>query len=235
LWRDKHADEAAQTFKKLLSCIMLRRTKVILDLPARIDQVVDVSFDKQEEAYYRRVELPVAELLDQYTSNSWPTAIQQINKLRLICNLGIYMSHQSSMDGPMAMDGSLQATLVLRLSMGEDTCTQCLGPISLPSTDDDGLGRAQTLTSNTYYSACGQLYCAACTLLLASQSPSPCGCTDGTTSCRLLPLSSSMRTPRMTPTRGISPNLDHTCDDIKVSSKVRALIEQIQSCPTEKQ
>jgi hypothetical protein len=224
-------DEATKTFKKLLSCVMLRRTKAVLDLPARIDKILHISFDEQEKKHYRRIEQPVMDLLDQSPGSSWPNAIQQINKLRLICNLGIHAPQRSSQDESVALDGSLQATLGARLSMGEDTCTICLGPVSLPSTDE-GLGGATS--SNTYYSACGLIYCAACTQLLQFQSPNSCGCINGTTSCRLLPLSSSIRTPRLTPTRDISPNTGYESDDIKISSKVRALIEQIKTCPTEK-
>lgn len=210
---------------------MLRRTKEILELPARTDKILYVSFEEQESRHYRRVELPVTELLNQSHGSSWVNTIQQINKLRLICNLGIYAPQHSSVDEPVALDRSLQETLSARLSMGEDMCTQCLGPVSLPSTDD-GLGRATS--SNTYYSTCGLIYCAACTQLLEFRSPSPCGCLNSPTSCSLLPLSSSIRTPRLKPTRDISPSLDDIDDDVKTSSKIRALIEQIKSCPAEK-
>jgi hypothetical protein len=236
LWRDKPADEAAEIFRKLLSCVMIRRTKVILDLPARVDRILRVSFNEREKAYYRRVEQPAVELLDHSSETTgspgylWTNAIQQINKLRLVCNLGVHTPSRSSLDHT-ALAIAPQAVLAARLSMGEDTCAQCLGPASLPSIDE-GLGIPTS--SNAYYSACSLIYCAACTQLLQFQSPKPCGCADYSTPCRLLPLPSSIRTPRLTPTRETFVDSEGTNEHTSVSSKVQALVEQIKANPAEK-
>ncbi|KAH3978576.1 hypothetical protein HBI24_114000 [Parastagonospora nodorum] len=102
MWRVNPVDEAAETFKKLLSCLMLRRTKAILDLPTRDDQWVRVPFSHEEQQHYRRIEQPVMDMLDRATESGsqtdvpWMTAIQQINKLRLVCNLGLSISSQPS-------------------------------------------------------------------------------------------------------------------------------------------
>ncbi len=227
LWRDNPIEEATEIFKKLLSSVMIRRTKAILDLPARIDKMLKISFDPEEEQYYRGVEQPVVEALDQSADKSWPNAIQQINKLRLICNLGIHMNQRSNTEQVSALNDSVQSTLAARLSLGEDTCAQCLGSVSLPSTDDS-IG--VPTSSNTYYSACSSIYCAACAQLLDFRSPSPCACASDSKTCELLPLPSSIRTARSTPTRDDSP----ADSGIRISSKVRALIQQIKACPAEK-
>ena len=231
LWRERSVEDATETFKKLLSSVMIRRTKAILDLPARTDNVLRISFDVQEEEHYRCVEQPVIESLDQFPGESWPNAIQQINKLRLICNLGIYAPQRSNLEQSTVLDYSLQSTLAARLALGEDSCAQCLGPVSLPSTDD-GLG--VTTSSNIYYSTCSLIYCAACTQLLGFRSPSPCGCRSELGPCLLLPLPSSIRTPRLTPTRDDAPGASSTGNGIRISSKVRTLIQQIKACPSEK-
>ncbi|KAF2994831.1 hypothetical protein E8E13_003014 [Curvularia kusanoi] len=62
---------------------------------------------------------------------------------------------------------------------------------------------------------------------------------NGTKPCRLLPLATSIRTPPLSPARDISPSIGDAADesvstDVKISSKVRALVQQIKSCPTEK-
>lgn len=229
LWRENSVEDATETFKKLLSSIMIRRTKAILDLPARNDKVLWISFDVQEEERYRSVEQPVIESLEQSPGESWPNAIQQINKLRLICNLGLFAPQRSKQEQATALDGSLQSTLYARLSLGEGLCAQCLGP----SLADDGLGA--TMSSNAYYSACSFIYCAACTQLLGFRSPSPCGCTSEPIPCPLLLLPSSIRTPQLTPTRDNTPGASPIGKDIRVSSKVRALIQQIKDFPAEKQ
>ncbi|KAJ4304938.1 hypothetical protein N0V90_000466 [Kalmusia sp. IMI 367209] len=100
LWRKKPVEEAIETFKTLLSAVMLRRSKKVLSLPSREDKIIKLYFDPAEDTFYRAVERPVTELLDQTSignygsSNIWLTAIQQINKLRLICNLGTALDYQ---------------------------------------------------------------------------------------------------------------------------------------------
>ena len=231
LWRDNSVEDATETFKKLLSSIMIRRTKAILDLPARTDTVLRIPFDLKEEEHYRCAEQPVIQSLDKTAGGSLPNAIQLINKLRLICNLGLYAPQRSEPSQATTLGGSLQETLATRLSLGEDTCILCLGPVSLPSTDNE-LG--VTTSSNTYYSECGLLYCAACAKSSDFRSPNPCGC-RGKTSCHLQPLPSSIRTPQLTPTRDTTPDASFFDNDPRVSSKVRALIQQIQAYPAEKQ
>ncbi|USP82246.1 hypothetical protein yc1106_09520 [Curvularia clavata] len=95
VWRVKSIDQAAEVFKKLLSSVMLRRTKAVLDLPSREDKLIRVPFSREEKEHYRRIEQPVADMLDcipengTHTNGTWMSVIQQINKLRLFCNLGL--------------------------------------------------------------------------------------------------------------------------------------------------
>ncbi|KAF2728957.1 hypothetical protein EJ04DRAFT_84209 [Polyplosphaeria fusca] len=96
LWRRGPIEEAINALKRLLSCVMIRRTKTILNLPRRDDKIVEVFFNTMERERYRRVELPVTDMLDDAVDgtsrieSSWLSAIEQINKLRLICNLGTH-------------------------------------------------------------------------------------------------------------------------------------------------
>jgi SWI/SNF-related matrix-associated actin-dependent regulator of chromatin subfamily A3 len=236
-WRSKSVDEATNTFKKLLSCIMIRRTKTILELPSRVDKVIRVAFDPQEEEYYGRIERPLTEMLDEAAegqnspSGSWLNAIQQINKLRLVCNLGTFVpSHQPRLIQPMS-DTSL-AVLSARLSMGGQACAQCLNTIgSLPSGDE----LDDSTSSHVYYSVCHRLFCASCSILLRYQTPEPCGCADPSSPCPLLPLLPLLATPRFTPTGEASPSRMEMDGAGSISSKVRALVSQIKAYTSEKQ
>ncbi|KAJ6200143.1 SNF2 family N-terminal domain-containing protein [Bipolaris maydis] len=73
LWRVKPAEEAAEAFKKLLSCVMIRRTKAILDLPSRDDKLIRVPFSHEEEKHYRQIEQPVVDMLDRATESGCQT------------------------------------------------------------------------------------------------------------------------------------------------------------------
>jgi SNF2 family DNA or RNA helicase len=238
LWRVKPVEEAATAFKKLLSCVMIRRTKAILDLPSREDKLIRVPFSLEEGKHYRQIEQPVVDMLDRVTESGgqtnvpWMTAIQQINKLRLICNLGVFVPTQSRCF-PQPLNIDERASLMnARYSMGGESCAQCLQPIEESALGNELRGITQ---SQVYYSACSNFYCADCSALLRYRSPDPCACVEQPRPCQLRPLSFFSSTPRLTPTDDLSPSSmewGHTSD---ISSKVWALISQIRSYPQEKQ
>lgn len=236
LWRSKPIEEAIETFKKLLSCVMIRRTKSILELPSREDKIIKLSFDYLEEEHYCQIERPVAEMLDQASGEEsnpgkfWLNAIQQINKLRRVCNLGTFvplLQRDPIQSG--ASDRTL-AVLAARLSMGGETCEQCLQPVdsSPPGTELEG-----SASSAVYYSTCHRLFCASCSILSRYQAPEPCACMDQPTPCPLRPLT-LLPTPRLTPTGDFQPSRTEIDGGGQISSKVRAVVSQIETYPREK-
>ncbi|EUC36252.1 hypothetical protein COCCADRAFT_23992 [Bipolaris zeicola 26-R-13] len=237
LWRVKPAEEAAEAFKKLLSCIMIRQTKAILDLPIRDDKLIRVPFSHEEEKYYHQIKQPVINILDRATESGcqtnvpWMTAIQQINKLRLVCNLGISTPSQSR---HLPQSGSIDERTALmnaRYSMGGELCAQCLQPVEAPASGD---GLRDATRPQVYLSACSIFYCADCSALLRYQSPDPCEYIKQLQPCQIRPLASFLPTPRLTPVGDLSPSSmewDHSND---ISSKVWTLVSQIKSCPNEK-
>lgn len=236
VWRVKPADEAAETFKRLLSCIMMRRTKAILDLPCRDDKLLRVPFSHEEKDYYRRIEQPVVDMLDRTTSGGshanvpWMTAIQQINKLRLICNLGAFVPSLSSLPNPMNNNDST-SIMSTRYLMGGEVCVQCFQPVEASAL---GFGLLSTTQIQAYYSTCSSFYCADCAVLLQYRSPDPCACMQPQP-CQLSPLAPFLSTPMLTPTDELSPSSMECDPSNDISSKVWALISQIKSRPEEKQ
>jgi hypothetical protein len=238
MWRVRPVNEAVETFKKLLSCVMIRRTKAVLDLPSRDDRLMRVPFSKEEQEYYRRIEQPVVDMLDRTTESGnqtnvpWMTTIQQINRLRLVCNLGVFVPSQSiCFPQPGSMD-ERTSVMNARYSMAGDSCAQCLQPVEASTL---GSGLRDTTQTQVYYSACCRFYCADCSALLHYQSPDPCACVEQPQPCQLRLFVSFLSTPRLTPTDDLSPSSmewDHADD---ISSKVWALVSQIRSCPQEKQ
>ncbi|KAI4659437.1 uncharacterized protein J4E78_005865 [Alternaria triticimaculans] len=164
IWRTKTVEEASETFKKLLSCLMIRRTKTILDLPKRDDHLMRVPFNHEEERYYRQIEQPVMEMLDRDTRDDsqtqvpWMTAIQQINKLRLICNLGVSTHSQADCNSqPGGESDDKTSVMNTRFSMDGGSCELCSQPVELstlgsslrdiwnPSLEDQALARIHRL------------------------------------------------------------------------------------------
>lgn len=237
LWRSRPIDEATETFKKLLSCIMIRRTKAILDLPRREDKIIRLPFCVSEEEYYRRVEQPVVDMLDRITEGHnhhvpWMTAIQQINKLRLICNMGCFVPSSQPEVIPIAGNDEISAELAVRLSLGGEVCFNCEQSIEISNV---GHELESSMGLKVYHSFCSRFYCSDCADVLRHQTSQPCGCINRQRPCILQPLKTFLPTPRLTPTGSAPASPMDTDDADQISSKVWALIRQIRSCPDEKQ
>jgi hypothetical protein len=246
MWRSKPAEEAVETFKSFLSCIMIRRTKRILKLPPREDHILRLPFNYHENEHYRRIEKPVMDMLDQTaneennTGSSWMTALQQINKLRLVCVLGTFVPLHQPRLSISKDDGHLEM-LAARFSLGGEMCMQCLQPIET-SSNEIHLGVAPS--PRVYHSACSLFFCADCAGLLLFKAPEPCGCKGRSSSCFLRSLAPSLPTPNLTPC-GDSPFptpsedspllLVDSSNAFSISSKIQALIVQIKGQMSEKQ
>ena len=238
MWRMKSVEEAGEIFKTLLSCVMIRRTKAILDLPSKDDKLIRVPFSHEEERHYRQIEQPVLDMLDRTTGNGsqtqvpWMTAIQQINKLRLVCNLGVFTPSQAN---GVSQPGSLDDTtsvMSARFSMGGGFCELCFQPVE---TSTLSTGLRDPTQEQAYYSACSKFYCAECSSSLHHRSPDPCACTEQPRPCQLRPLASLLATPSLTPTDSLSPSSMDWEYANEISSKVWALVSQIRLRPQEKQ
>jgi hypothetical protein len=238
IWRNKSVEDAAETFKKLLLCVMIRRTKAILDLPSKDDRLMRVPFNHEEENHYRQIEQPVMEMLDRSTESGsqtqvpWMTAIQQINKLRLVCNLGVFIPSQPSVFPQSGNFDDKTSVMNARFSMDGGSCELCLQPVD---TSALGSGLQDCTQPQVYYSSCSKFYCAECSVQLHYRSPDPCVCIEQSQPCQLRPLVSFLVTPSLTPTDSLSPSSmgwDYIND---VSSKVWALVSQIRKFPQEKQ
>lgn len=114
---------------------MIRRSKEnTIELPPRHDKVVRIRFTPDEKVHYRKIEQPVVTMLDDAIGTQkgmgglWVNAIQQINKLRIACNLGIFTASSQPMQvQPKLKDKDLTLEiLATRLSMGDNACEQCL-------------------------------------------------------------------------------------------------------------
>jgi hypothetical protein len=233
LWRSKPAEDAAESFKRFLSCIMIRWTKKILELPDREDTIVRLPFNDQEHEYYRRIERPLAEMLDQAAREgdkfdaSLMTTLQQINKLRLVCVLGIFVPTQQPCLFLKGGNDHL-AMLAARHSLGGEVCMQCLLPIEYSANEE-------SFPRNVYYSSCDLFFCGECSSLLQYRAPKPCRCRAQSSACPLSPLIFSLPSPSLTHSRD-SPLPSVSADAApQISSKVQALILQIKSYPEEKQ
>jgi SNF2 family DNA or RNA helicase len=97
LWKAGEPEQAVERLKRLSRCLILRRPKTTIDLPTRTDHRCPVNFTPEERALYEKIK---SQVIAHFTEAggadaSSPCAafvnvIQQINALRMICNMGLY-------------------------------------------------------------------------------------------------------------------------------------------------
>lgn len=241
LTRNKTLDDSIERLKKLLSCVMIRRTKATVTtvLPTRSEQIIRLSFTPQEKEHYKSIEQPAAKLLEdewneaQPSGSVWLSVLQQIHSLRLVCNLGTSaaLSRPSLAVSMLSDDNTSSQMLNERLLMGDGSCQNCLtifdlSPQSL-QLEDENSGCA-------YYSTCFKLFCGNCATLFNFATPAPCDCEGTDVDCSLQPIPLRKLTPVSTPqNRSVSPSSDNGAS-VYISTKIQALLSDLKLHSDEK-
>ena len=93
VWKKGKPKEALERLKRLMQCLLLRRAKSTINIPPRTDLVCALEFRPEERKLYDTVHQAavqrVQEAILQVTgSSSYLNALQQIDALRRICNVG---------------------------------------------------------------------------------------------------------------------------------------------------
>ncbi|KAI3340580.1 SNF2 family N-terminal domain-containing protein [Ustulina deusta] len=178
LWKSKQAEEAVKRLKTLSRCLILRRPKATINLPSRIDLRYPVNFTPAERVLYddTRTQTIAAMMEAAYggvnrVSPRFVNVIQQINMMRLICNLGLHFSSRhehittSTYDysSPQMTDWEriAQQTFNFQCQAATLTCGMCGVSTYLTETLLEDAGA----TSKPLFSRCLQFFCSDCTQL----------------------------------------------------------------------
>jgi SNF2 family DNA or RNA helicase len=97
LWKTGEVEEAFNRLKRFSGCLLLRRPKETIDLPSRRDLRCVVEFSVDERALYDEIKSQTIanfkettlESTKRTSSTTFVNIIQQINSLRMICNMGL--------------------------------------------------------------------------------------------------------------------------------------------------
>ena len=170
LWKTGQDEEAVKRLKHLSASILLRRAKGAISLPPRRDTQCPVDFTRDERAVYDSAREQTITRIDEALQKSsevsrigiYVNALQQIESLRLICNMGLHYHtrHNKSLPPTNSSDWSTvaQQTFNLRREMGPMICLQCSGTLELT----DYLITAQ---HNAQFSKCLRFTCGDCSYL----------------------------------------------------------------------
>jgi hypothetical protein len=173
LWKSGEDEEAVRRLKHLASCLVLRRAKRTINLPERHDMICAVDFSKAERALYDQVRQQTIVKIDDVlqhetevaTSGIYINFLQQIESMRLICNLGTH--YITRHDKPTAHDATewsheAQAAFNIQREMETIVCSQCSSPLDVTETLLDEIPTLEA----PQFSRCSKFACADCSARL---------------------------------------------------------------------
>jgi SNF2 family DNA or RNA helicase len=171
LWKSGEYQEAIKRLKRLSKCLLLRRDKGTVRLPPRRDLQCPVDFRPEERALYNKLRqqaiISIDEVLkrdsDSSKSGAYVNVLQQIESLRLVCNLGLhYSSRHTKTSQTLQVDDWLslaQSTFNMQHDMGPIVCLQCSSTLNItePLLDDP-----TTTVQNPFFFSCLRFICTDC-------------------------------------------------------------------------
>lgn len=145
LWKSGEDEEAVKRLKRLSACLLLRRTKETVTIPARRDMQCPVDFTPVERRVYdeirqqtiTRIDEALLQDSDVSRSGVYVNVLQQIESLRMVCNLGLY--YRTRHDRPLGQQSQeasewaslAQRTFNVRRAIELIICSQCLSALDL--------------------------------------------------------------------------------------------------------
>ena len=229
-WKDGHPD-AITKLTMIFQCVALRRSKDVIDLPERRDEIHYVAFNDDERDAYDTVKNStlhqINELMDapESTASKYLNVLQWINSLRLVCNLGRAYKKQdtSTLMSSNWTIATAQETYQSLHTSGAAICTQCSLDIGF-----DCLANSQLSVSEVdrpHLSKCLELLCGECYQCRLTSSDATCS-----KSCQFQQSCTSFE---VTPSESTRSQVDVQTSayvDVKVSSsKILFLIDALKN------
>jgi SNF2 family DNA or RNA helicase len=233
-WKAGNHDESINRLKRLIQYILLRRTQGVVNLPPRTDLRVTLQFNPHEQEYYSAAEANVASTIDAVINDSgrvattFASVMQQINELRLICNMGIHRKAKKTSISQTSIWTSqvAQRALVILATTTPLVCNACKLDLDVCATNDELGADLASHASRVELSACLKVLCNSC---YSQNQILHCGCTTGCPVASVLYTPGSMYSGAMSPT---SPtNSTNAMDEIPLPTKVKSLVVDLLEQP----
>lgn len=169
LWKSGEDEEAVKRLKRLSRCLILRRAKRTINLPSRRDVKCSVDFRKDERTLYdnirhrtiTRIDDALLHETDLSRSGIYVNFLQQIESMRLICNLGLHYNERhdkTSSQEASQWAANAQEAFNIRREMHAITCSQCSSSLEMTETMLD----ENPVQESPQFSRCLQYACAEC-------------------------------------------------------------------------
>ncbi|KAK1750444.1 SNF2 family N-terminal domain-containing protein [Echria macrotheca] len=242
MWKSGYIEEAVSRLRKLSAGLILRRPKTVIELPRRTDLKFPVVFSGRERDLYEKLKHQTIAKMEELfhdggaASNSYISVMQRINALRMICDLGMYYdarhdlmaaeeAHHALEDWPAVA----QQTFNFHRDVVAVSCSMCDAPCDTATAPILPIGGVES-PNQAYFAKCRSYVCGDCAQRrVRRHQPVVCGHTPGHS---IAPVSTSWVSLEETNIPTVCGMFDPAAS-FRLSSKVTALVSQIQHLPTD--
>ncbi|AEO68322.1 uncharacterized protein THITE_125023 [Thermothielavioides terrestris NRRL 8126] len=241
LWKSGEDEETAKRLKCLSACLLLRRAKATISLPARRDMTCPVDFSREERAAYDEAREQTITRIDEalHTDSEasragvYVNVLQQIESLRLICNLGLHYRTRRNRAAPSSSASdewaaAAQQAFNVQREMGPIFCLQCSSTTSLTESLLDDSHDTSPSRQQPHFFRCLRFTCGDCVRKLQRANQTlDCGHRP---SCLVAPVSISRTVMEEVPAA-----VSETASTPRTAlpSKVQALVADISAVPAD--
>lgn len=173
LWKAHDDEKAVQRLRYLASCLILRRSKSAIQLPARHDVKCEVEFSKEERKLYEDVRHQAIKKIENALHNDMEVArsglfvsfLQQIESMRLVCDLGLRYHTRHDPRRPQETTDWItvaQGTFNFQREISTIVCSQCSATVETTAYGPED----EQPQDSPCYSRCLKYACAECSYKL---------------------------------------------------------------------
>ncbi|KAL2128220.1 hypothetical protein VTI74DRAFT_9476 [Chaetomium olivicolor] len=238
LWKSGDDEEAVKRLRWLSACLILRRAKATISLPARRDLTCAVDFSREERAAYDEMKQQTITKIDEALHIDWDASragvyvnvLQQIESLRLICNLGLgyHRRHDRVVQSSSAADewaATAQRPFNIQREISPILCLQCSSTTELIEALLDDASNAQ---QRGQFFRCLRFACGDCVQKL-QRTKQILGC-GHKPSCLMAPVSISHKVLEEVPT---AMSFLESAVHPALPSKIQTLVADIKTVPAD--
>ncbi|KAI0897016.1 P-loop containing nucleoside triphosphate hydrolase protein [Annulohypoxylon nitens] len=235
LWKSGDYEEAVRRLKRLSAFLLLRRPKGTINLPPRQDLLLPINFIDEERRVYDSMRDQVVTRSDEALhdasrgvcrTDSYRNALQQIESLRLFCNLGLRYQLRHNKDDNLPIVSNEWPRVAQRTfnSQREITPIICMQCSTIIEHTEEWLIESSTIRQSAQFFECLKLICGDCIGKLHRHGrPVACGHIP---SCAVATISTNSNDLEEAPDPVAS---EMSMESIGLPSKIKALIMDIRN------
>jgi SNF2 family DNA or RNA helicase len=156
--------EAVSKARRLIRCVMLRRSLRVVVLPEREELIHRLNFSPEEAEVYDQARTRTGALLDEIGGDVSPFHILPwINSLRIICNLGTRAKlpkHQTQPTDSIWNTSTAQEMFNTLTTTGAAICNSCSTDLAAVATEV--ADRVSDISTQSQLASCSYLICGPC-------------------------------------------------------------------------